>query len=423
VRIALFAFGLAVAPISLAETLAVTADAGIGATDNITRVPNNPTYESIASVGLGLKLKQSDARLDANVDGDFSYLDYLKHTYGNEVVGRLDGVVKFIVLPERLVWVLQNNFGQVQIDPFAAVTPANRENMNYASTGPDITFHFASRMFAQISGRYSDTRYQVSDLDSHRVFGGAAFGRALSGKSNVSLNVNSERFNFIDTVANADYDRRSAFLHYDGVTGRTSLMFNAGGSQVRVRSRNINGSLMQVSAKRVISDAATLTIEAGTQLTDAGDSFRSLQPGVVGGIPVGPATTTAEPFKRTYAEASWSYVRHRTTIDAATRWSKDQFDFNTQLDVKRTGAQLSVDRRIRRYLSMRLIGDYQKEDYPVTSFSNRTWRAGGEVSIAIGKVTTLKLDYDHYNRSATPANTSFKESRAFVRISYQPAIR
>ena len=37
------------------------------------------------------------------------------------------------------VWAA-DNFGQVLDDPFQPATPDNRENINYLTTGPDLTF-------------------------------------------------------------------------------------------------------------------------------------------------------------------------------------------------------------------------------------------------------------------------------------------
>ena len=87
--------------------------------------------------------------------GNFSDLDYLQNAYGNQFIGRFDGRADVALIPERVIWVLTESFGQAQIDPFVAVVPTNLENINYVSTGPDATLRLGPTVFLDLRARYS----------------------------------------------------------------------------------------------------------------------------------------------------------------------------------------------------------------------------------------------------------------------------
>ena len=63
---------------------------------------------------------QKSRRLDVDAKGNFTYLDYLQGAYGSQLIGRFDGMAHLAIIPERIVWVLQDDFGQAAIDPVYA---------------------------------------------------------------------------------------------------------------------------------------------------------------------------------------------------------------------------------------------------------------------------------------------------------------
>src|SRR4029077_1425913 len=123
-----------------------------------------------------------------DVKGNFTYLDYLQGAFSNQLVGRFDGIAHFALIPERLTWVLQDNFGQAGVDPFTPLTPANLEDINYVSTGPDLSLRLSGKSYLNMGARFTDVRYETSPFDNHRVSGNIAWGLHLSALSSVSLN-------------------------------------------------------------------------------------------------------------------------------------------------------------------------------------------------------------------------------------------
>ena len=137
-------------------------------------------------------------------------MNYLEGAYGNELLGRFDGQAQYALIPERLTWVLRDDFSQATIDAFTPVTPNNRQNINYVATGPNLYFRLGGTGFLNASARYADAYYQTSPFDSTRGLVTLGSGLQLSARSSVSLNGGAERVLFKNTEINNDFDRSAS---------------------------------------------------------------------------------------------------------------------------------------------------------------------------------------------------------------------
>ena len=165
----------ALSPPADAQIWSLGADVGLGETDNVTLVPSNKTNQTIATADIDFAVLEQSRLFNVNAKGDFSDYDYLQHAYPNEFIGRLDGLAKVALVPDRLTWVLQEDFGQSQLDPYTPQTPSNHQNVNYVSTGPDLDLRLGGTGFVDVSLRYADAYYQYSPFDGNRVFGSLAW--------------------------------------------------------------------------------------------------------------------------------------------------------------------------------------------------------------------------------------------------------
>jgi hypothetical protein len=440
---------LACAPAALAATLNYGVDAGIGETDNVNLVGNDKTSQTIAIADVDFSLLEQRRLFDVNATGAFSYLDFLQGAYSPELVGRFDGTARYALIPERLIWVLQDDFGQAQIDPFAPVTPANRENINYLSTGPDLNLRLGGLGFMDVTARYVRTEYQTSPFNSNRISGGVGVGRSLSASSNISLQVSTERVLFENTVLNTDFNRSSVYGHYEVAGSRTEFKADLGATQVDEAGTSLTGPLAKLQLSRKISDGAKLIFSVGRDITDASTSFSGLQSGALGGIgtvgaigtgsagatgptsPFGatgsvgtigtaPAAVTSTNYTITYASAGWEYVRNRTTFKLNGQWEKDAYDAAPSLDLSRGTVQLSVERKLTASLNAQLIGSIYRTDYANTNFTETDGLIGAVLSFRAGRNIEVKLRADHASRVAEGNGTGYTENRVFLTVGYRP---
>jgi hypothetical protein len=423
---------LALASSAAAEILSYGVDVGVAESDNVTLVPTDKVSQTIAVADADFDIKQQSRLFDVDAKGNFSYLDYVQGAYGGELLGRFDGLAHVALIPERLTWALQDDFGQAAIDPFTPTIPTNLENVNYVSTGPDLTLRFGATSFLDMSARIARAQYDTSPLNSNRLLGNLAWGLQLSARSTVSLNGETERALFENTTLNTDFDRTNAFIRYEIKGARTDLSADIGATVIREDGTSTTGGLAKILLARNLSAAAKLTLSFGRDLTDASTSFSTLQSGATGVVGSAPAAVTSNSYTSDYGSVGWQYVRSRTTIALSGRWEKDTYGQQPQLDVTRGGAEFMVDRQLTHALDVQVLGRWYKTDYgnaavaPVITGSLvgssdyddelvaavLTWRHGRGLEV--------RLRAEHSARVTTGVDTGFRENRVLLTVGYRP---
>ena len=410
-----------------AESLAYGADVGIGESDNVTLVQTDKISQTIAIADLDFDLKDQSRRFDVDAKGNFSDLDYLQGAYSNQLIGRFDGRADVALIPERVIWVLTESFGQSQIDPFLAVVPTNLENTNYVATGPDASFRLSPTVFLDLSARYAKTTYQTDPFDSNTVVGSAAVGRALSAQSSASINGSFERVSFDNTEVNTNFDRSSVYAHYEVQGARTQLTANLGATKVDQGLESFTGPNAKLKLLRKLSSVSTLTLTIGRDITDASTAFSNLQSGAIGGIVTAPAAVSLNNYIVTYGSLNWEYARNRTSIGVSGTWEKDSYDGSPLLDLNRSTAEFRIERRLTRALTAQLLGRLYRNEYSNTDFSETDGLVGAALIFRAGRGLEIKLRYDHSSRAVSGiadepgvGNGDYGENRAFLTIGYRP---
>jgi hypothetical protein len=409
-----------------AESLTYGADVGIGESDNVTLVHADKVSQTIAITDLDFDFKDQTRRFDVDAKGNFSYLDYLQNAYSNQLIGRFDGRADVSLIPDRVIWVLTESFGQSQIDPFTAAIPTNLQNVNYVATGPDANFRLGPTVFLDLSARYAKTTYQTDPFDSSAVNASAALGRALSAQSSISINGSFERMLFDNTDVNTDFNRSSVYAHYEIQGARTNLMANLGATKVDQGSESFTGPNAKLQLLRKLSSVSTLTFTVGRDITDGSTAFANLQSGAIGGIVTGPALVSQNNYTVTYGSVDWEYARNRTTIGVSGTWEKDAYDGQPLQDVTRGSAEFRVERKLSGALTAQLLGRLYRTKYTNTDFAETDGLVGAALMFRAGRGLEIKLRYDHSSRSVSGVgvvpgvSNGYDENRAFLTIGYRP---
>jgi hypothetical protein len=425
-------------------------DAGVGETDNVRLASTDKVSQTLSVADVDFAANEKSRLLDLKATGDFTDIDYLQGAYGNQLIGRFDGVGKVAIVPGRLTWTAQDDFGQAAIDPYTPQIPTNLEDINYFSTGPDLSVPLGGINFVNVSARYERLQYQNSPFDSNRLLGSVAFGRDLSARSDVSLDGSFERVLFGNTVLNTDYDRTSVYARYQLQGARTDVTANLGATMINEPNSSTTGGLATLSLSRKLSPSAQLTFTAGRELTDAGTSFSSLQPGAIGIVSSGSAAQTSQNYTSTYVSAGWQYARYRTKLAVSARWEKDTYPGQSTLDLTRPGAEFSLERRVTRTFTARLLGRWYKTDYPhatlasevassneaglvsetaisepdfVSSLASSNYEdalVGASLAWRHGRGLEIRLRYEHTSHVASVGGGGFQENRAVLTVGYRP---
>jgi hypothetical protein len=393
-------------------------NAGVGRSDNITRVADEEISETLATAGLTLEWHELRQRLNADVSIDADYVEYLNDTYDGEIVGGLDGTLDFSIIPDRMTWLVQDSFGQESTDPFAPVTPASRENVNYFTTGPTFEFPVGTRA-ARVFATYSRTDYEESPFDSNRVVGGLAYGPRGPDALGLGINAVTEHVKYKDD-ANVDFDRQSVYASYSLRGSRTEISAEAGYFWLELEDGEKSGDpRFHFEVERAMSSSSTLSLQVGTQLTDSSDALRSSlfppdSPGAGASV-----TATTDPYRNRYAGLSWNFNRHRTSLTLGADWSDDAYETQTQLDLNRMFWSASVTRQATSRLRLGLSGTYSDEEFENSGITNQTTEYGATVEWQAGRVLSLRLSLLRSDRDSDNGIGEYVENRAFLTLIYQ----
>jgi hypothetical protein len=409
-----------------ADVTALAIDAGIGETDNILRTPSARQSQTIALVGADFELRRATRLLDADLRGDFNYIDYLQNAFGTQLVGRFDGSAGWQIWPERLKWVLDDSFGQAQLDPLAAVTPRNLEHVNVVSTGPDLTLRPWQALFVKLSARDAYAAYATSPFDNNRVLGELAIGHDFSLGSNISANADVQLIRFTNTFVNHDYDRRNFYGAYAARGARTLLSFDLGVSQANESGRWTSTPFVRLELTRAVSAAALLQLSAGRQYSDVSDSFRGLQSGATGRIAIGPATGTAVNYLDQYATVLWRFTHLRTSLDVSAGWEKNTFasgEFSSvpavSPDVERATLEAKITRHLTSAFTAEISGRAARERYYHAGFADNDYLGSAGLAYRPARRLEVKVKYDHESRIATGRAQGFVENRLMLTVGYR----
>jgi hypothetical protein len=406
--------------------------AGATHSDNAGRSATDEVSDTRGELGLNLSYARDEGRLNARVDSNLQYRSYFDNSYDDELVGRFNGQASYWFIPERFSWVVEDNFGQTYINRAAVETPANSQNTNYFSTGPDFLLRLGSRTDLSLQGRWSDVSYETSQADSQRLEGTVGLIRRLGERSSLSLNASAASVDVKDAAQGANYDSRSAFLGYEIEGARTQLSLNGGYTEVRRSGETFDGPLVDLSVSRETSARSTLTLRAGTRLSDSADMFRLDQgTGSAGGYGGNPAadpnqdvSVSNEPFQSDYASLTWNLAGERNSFSVSADWRNEDYTVTKLRNRESLGINAILSRQIAASLTGRLFGLWRTEDFANTDINYDEWSYGAGLDWAFARRFSLGLDATRYQGSGDLAAgdglRDYTENRYSLRVNYYP---
>lgn len=422
-RLILFGAALATSAIpAMAQETSFSVSVGATYSDNIGRVGSDEESDLMPEAGMRFSVSR-EGRLDLALDGDLTYRSYQESTFTNddELVGGLDARIGYAFVPDRFDWVVQNNFGQALIDPQAVETVDNRQNMNYFSTGPDFTIPLGGRTSLAVSGRWSDLDFEENDFGNERLSGTLGIIRHLGGMNSLHLGLASQRVEF-DGPVPAGYDVHSAFLMFQAGSSRTQLEVRGGATEVHDAGDTFQHPLVSVTLTRQLTERSSLTLVAGTGMTDSADAFRRDRDiAGVGGIGED-VLALPDIVKEDFATVQWTVGSGRTTFEASVNWRDE--DRELVSDFSRQSLELAVNiaRRVGPRLTARVYGWSQDTDYDRAGIQYEEWLAGVGFDWSLSSRYGLAISAEHRNAgggtSAGPGTRDYEENRYSLRISY-----
>jgi hypothetical protein len=406
---------------SPAADIGAAFSAGVAYTDNINRVVDDPIDETIAKAGIDLTFIETTRKLNADVRGNLGYYDYLDNTYDSEAVAALDALINIHFVPERLTWLIQDNYGRTAFDPFFPERPENWENLNFLTTGPTIVLYQGIRNDVGVDLRYSRLDYERRPFDNERQSALIWIRREIRRTQWLSLNADVEKIEFDNGGLTPDYERRSVYLRYEAELGRNLFDVSAGYTEQEILSEAAGGVLLNASWIHQFSSLSQFTLNIGRQFADQGNVFRYQQDITRDLDSIGDITENGSPFRMDSVDFIYSLTGERTSLDFTIGGSEERYETQDQLDRDDARVELFASRDLTRSLFSSIGVRFQKRKFPNIDRKDDTLAA----SLALGYRLTVTLDlaisYTYQLRESNAVTNEFEENRGDLTLTYTPA--
>jgi hypothetical protein len=391
---------------------------GLAESDNIQRLPSGGNSDTIGIEELDFTWHDKRPWLKSDIDADLSHLNYFRHTYGQEVVGSFLGQERITLAPQLLSWDIGDVFGQDRVNPLAPITPANRENINYFSTGPTLTLPLGGQTQLNVSGQYGRVDFEHSPLDSTRLTGVVGLQHDVSPNSNISINATKERTDFKKDQLNPDYDRQEAFARFDGKGSRTELGVDLGYGRLDMPGSHDSIPVARLELSRHVSANSIIGVALGHDYSDGADSFRFVQALEGAGLNTQSTPEAGAPFVDSYATLEWNFRLARTTLDVVAAYFREHYQTGSPLNNDLAVVNARAVRRITPVLQLAATEYLVHQRFNNTGDAatetdtglQLTWHAGSNVSVFVA--------YFLSKSSSDIRVNEFTENRLWLSIGY-----
>ena len=313
----------------------LTLRAGVGHSDNILRNAALPEESgTYRAVGLDLSYNRPSTRIDIAVTSDLEFRSYSTSGIDNEPYGVLDADVVIEALPDRIRWLISDAYGQGRTDPFQVDGPANREQINSFSTGPQFDIPLGGRSIFRISHLLGVQNFQdTTRLDSDSTTTSASFLRALSSTANFGISVSQRQIEY--EVSSFDNDITDTYLSYDKELSSGSATFELGSSEVDFGAGSNSVPFLNVDWDRELTARSHLRVTLGNSYQDAAETFRAADFENIVVERVDDVLLTADVFEQSSAGISYLLTLNRSSIELGASRLEDAYENATALDNER----------------------------------------------------------------------------------------
>jgi len=155
--------------------------------DNIYKTRENAEEDTIVTPYFGFIYEGQGPQLDASVDFEVRNERYTSSSFGNQNLFSVDAYIDWAIVPNRLIWAVEDVASTQRIEAFDKATPDTLQNFNVFTTGPD--FIFSSGVYESLLKlRLGDVSYsEKTDLDNQRFIGSVSAKRLINDYSSFGM--------------------------------------------------------------------------------------------------------------------------------------------------------------------------------------------------------------------------------------------
>lgn len=395
---------------------------GTSTSDNVARTSGGEIDDQTAFVGTSLSYLEASSKLTADIRASLDYVSYFDDTFESQLMGGFDGQLRLYLIPERLSWIFRDSFGQRLLDPLARPNPANREDINYFSTGPTFRVPMGNRNFIGLGAQYTlVTLEDSSQFDNDRLEAQVQIGRNLSSDTTLSLNFGREEVEFDNDGLSNDYEVTDAFVRYAVLSARNDINIDVGLTELDTDDgRSGDGFLLRADWTRFVSESTTFATGAGSRYSDQGDIFEFSQDisAEIGDIV---DTDGADsPFRSNYVYARYIATSPRTRLVFEARMTQDDYDIGGNRDRDLIFGNFSVTREFSPIMFGTISARASKRDYKYLNQVDDQIDLTATIGFRFSRSFDVRITYLRADRDSNVEFQGFTENRGVIQFTYTP---
>ena len=262
---------------------------------------------------------------DVDVEAAVIWREYFDSAYDSDVLPQFRGEANWAPAPERFVWTVRDNFGQVALSPGEILQPIDRQDINVFSTGPAVTVPLGQRTNLQLAGLFSDVYYENDESDYDRLGGSVTLEREISGNQVAFIRGFTNRTEFKDDQFDS-YDVTGVYLGYEGLGARTEVSAEVGVEELHDQGDAEQGLHLALDFDRSLGERSSASLRLLSQYSDSADVFavdQDLQP-ILGGVTN--VQVSGDPIRLDLALVQLNWDGARTSTGLYASWSNEDAD-------------------------------------------------------------------------------------------------
>ncbi|GAB2578881.1 outer membrane beta-barrel protein [Dyella jejuensis] len=417
--------------------------------DNITLTDSSPISQNVFSPGINFSYAQLGSVFQANVTGTLQYNDYLGHQFSDQTQTELAAQANWTMLPKRLDFTVEDYAGVEPVDSLASNSPENQQQTNVLSLGPTLHLQFGDIMRAQIELHYLNSyASKVQDFNSSRGMAAFRLYRDLNPTDTVSLNIESQRVKFNnsvatelidgvdDNVATPNYTRdqiygryASTLVHFDAdvLVGWSKIDFDRAPGDSKPLARATLGwqftsrNALSVTGAYEFSDAAQdMLLQPGQSIVNAlSENPTDFIDNPGGGISTGNLVIDSEVYLEKSLQATYTYHTERLQLSVAPIYDKLSYLNDPTFDQSTRGGTVSLDYHLRPNTTLTGFVNGQRQSYVSLQRTDKTYRYGADLGHQFTPHWSWHVSYIRQLRNSNAIAQSYHENEVYFSVVFR----
>jgi len=328
--------------------------------DNIQLRSFDETNDTVISPNASFEARQDGSTVQMTATGNLAYLHYMRGTFDDEVRGELAAHVNWVVVPQRMDFVLRENLDRQPVDVLAGFNPNNQQQVNVLITGPTFYARFGEASRGQLDLRYGNSYAEKTrNFNSDRYNLAAHVVRDLSTTASVSANVEGTHAQFDDSTAN--FSRYDAYLGYVLNLTSTDINVDAGYSRLRLNAtgRAEGSPMARVTLAWRPTQRHVFDGDLSYQFIDAAQGLLTntagLEGPIIGDLAPGDVVIGPQVFRQRRLQLGYKYRDERLSLLVQPYYQRARYLVDLGGDETRRGATLTVDYKLRPLVTLSLV--------------------------------------------------------------------